>query len=111
MVQLPLPMEVSLNMANLLGSGGGGVVLDLNLRETELCLGLPGGSGSDVAETPRVNGKRGFLETVDLKLNLQTEESASLDPKEMPMKNVAKEKNLLPSAADTTKDPSKPPAK
>lgn len=34
---------------------------ELNLKETELCLGLPGGSKSS---------KRGFSETVDLKLNL-----------------------------------------
>lgn len=71
--------------------------LSLNLKETELCLGLPGG-GSEV-ETPRATGKRGFSETVDLKLNLQTKE----DLKEN-LKNVSKEKTLL-------KDPAKPPAK
>lgn len=100
-------MEVSRKMANLLG---GGIDRDLNLKETELCLGLPGGGGSEVAETPRANGKRGFSETVDLKLNLQTKESAPSDLKEMPVKNGPKEKNLLPGA-DSTKDPAKPPAK
>ncbi|KAL8162782.1 hypothetical protein V2J09_014271 [Rumex salicifolius] len=39
------------------------------MKETELCLGLPGGTtSSKVAST--INGKRGFSETVDLKLNL-----------------------------------------
>ena len=37
---------------------------DLNLEATELRLGLPGGGGSEVVK------KRGFSETVDLKLNL-----------------------------------------
>ncbi|KAE9589723.1 hypothetical protein Lal_00021596 [Lupinus albus] len=69
----------------------------LNLKETELCLGLPGG-GSEV-ETPRVNGKRGFSETIDLKLNLPSKEELNEN-----LKNVSKEKTLL-------KDPSKPPAK
>ncbi|OWM87847.1 hypothetical protein CDL15_Pgr019431 [Punica granatum] len=104
-------MEVSRKMVNLLGGGGGGGgVGDLNLKETELCLGLPGGGSSEVAETLRATGKRGFSETVDLKLNLQTEESAPLDLKEVPVKNGPKEKNLL-SAADSAKDPAKPPAK
>ncbi len=53
----------------------------------------------------KVSGKRGFSETVDLKLNLQSNESSSLDIKES--KNSPKEKNLLPC----TKDPVKPPAK
>ncbi|GER25489.1 auxin-responsive protein [Striga asiatica] len=49
-----------------------------NLEETELCLGLPGGgAGSDpVMKAP---GKRGFSETVDLKLKLQSNESAASD--------------------------------
>lgn len=81
-------------MATLLGKGNG-----LNLKETELCLGLPGGGGSEV-ETPRANGKRGFSETVDLKLNLPSNKE---DLNEN-MKNVPKEKTLL-------KDPAKPPAK
>nr|AFK44393.1 unknown [Lotus japonicus] len=86
-------------MATLLGK----VQNDLNLKETELCLGLPGGGGggggSDQVETPRSNGKRGFSETVDLKLNLQSKEDLNDD-----VKNVSKEKTLL-------KDPAKPPAK
>ncbi|KAK7268909.1 hypothetical protein RIF29_21618 [Crotalaria pallida] len=82
---------------NLLGKEHG-----LNLKETELCLGLPGagaGGGSEV-ETPRANGKRGFSETVDLKLNLP----ASKEDLNENLKNVSKEKTLL-------KDPAKPPAK
>ncbi|KAH0658540.1 auxin-responsive protein IAA14-like [Solanum tuberosum] len=38
--------------------------MDLNLKETELCLGMPGGGGD------RNIKKRGFSQTVDLKLNL-----------------------------------------
>lgn len=72
----------------------------LNLKETELCLGLPGGGGGgggSEVETPRASGKRGFSETVDLKLNLQTKEDLN-------EKSASKEKTLL-------KDPAKPPAK
>ncbi|OIV90722.1 hypothetical protein TanjilG_15108 [Lupinus angustifolius] len=73
----------------------------LNLKETELCLGLPGGGGGggSEVETPRANGKRGFSETVDLKLNLPSREDLNDN-----MKNDSKEKTLL-------KDPVKPPAK
>lgn len=75
----------------------------LNLKATELCLGLPGGggggSGGSEVETPRANGKRGFSETVDLKLNLETKEDLNEN-----LKNASKEKTLL-------KDPAKPPAK
>ncbi|XP_010522504.1 PREDICTED: auxin-responsive protein IAA17-like [Tarenaya hassleriana] len=46
---------------------GGGV--DLNMKETELCLGLPGGETA----APVAGNKRGFSETVDLKLNLNNE--------------------------------------
>ncbi|KAL4590528.1 hypothetical protein LXL04_003460 [Taraxacum kok-saghyz] len=47
----------------------------MHLKETELCLGLPGGSGGNEAETLKTTGKRGFSETIDLKLNLQPNES------------------------------------
>jgi len=60
------------------------------LKETELCLGLPG--GADL----KLNAKRGFSETVDLKLNL--------DP------TAVAESNLDKSAAkDSVSKP--PPAK
>ncbi|XP_042377201.1 auxin-responsive protein IAA30-like [Zingiber officinale] len=46
----------------------------LMLEETELRLGLPGGGAGELAEVAviRSSGKRGFLETIDLKLKLQT---------------------------------------
>lgn len=89
-------------MATLLGKENGG---GLNLKETELCLGLPGGGGGggdSEVETPRAStGKRGFSETVDLKLNLQSKEDLNENLKK---NNASKEKTLL-------KDPGKPPAK
>ncbi|KAL0414415.1 UNVERIFIED_CONTAM: Auxin-responsive protein IAA7 [Sesamum radiatum] len=85
-------MEVGRKMGGLLAEEQG-----LNLKETELCLGLPGGGGAE-----KITGKRGFSETVDLKLNLQPNESAALDLKE----TSALDKPVLPP-----KDPVKPPAK
>ncbi|XP_042028158.1 auxin-responsive protein IAA14-like [Salvia splendens] len=70
----------------------------LNLKATELCLGLPGA-------TVKSTGKRGFSETIDLKLNLQSNESDALDLKEN-MQNSSKEKAMLPP-----KDHIKPPSK
>ncbi|CAN8258405.1 unnamed protein product [Cochlearia groenlandica] len=73
----------------------------MNLKATELCLGLPGGVESPAK--PAVGNKRGFSETVDLVLNLQSNKEGTVD-----LNNVAvatnKEKSLL-------KDPSKPPTK
>lgn len=82
----------------------------MNLKETELCLGLPGGSsttggGGELSDPIKVTGKRGFSETVDLKLNLQSNEPSALDLKET-MKNSAMDKDEAPA-----KDPVKPPAK
>ncbi|OMO54736.1 AUX/IAA protein [Corchorus capsularis] len=103
-------MEVSRKMANMLGTER-----DLNFKETELCLGLPGGGGggggngggaNEQVETPKATGKRGFSETVDLKLNLQSKETGMDLNKNL--ENGSKDKNLLPTAA---KDPAKPPAK
>lgn len=82
-------------MTNMLGHGG------LNLKETELCLGLPGGGGGNENESMKTTGKRGFSETVDLKLNLQSDDSC-LDLSETKMQAPPKEPN---------KDPIKPPAK
>ncbi|GMP77255.1 hypothetical protein CsSME_00033582 [Camellia sinensis var. sinensis] len=90
-------MEVGRKMSNLLGEERNGCY-SLNLKETELCLGLPGGGGGG-GETVKITGKRGFSETVDLKLNLQPNESA-VD---------LKEKTNTPS--NEKKDPAKPPAK
>ncbi|XWS13765.1 hypothetical protein CRYUN_Cryun36dG0066200 [Craigia yunnanensis] len=100
-------MEVSRKMANMLGTER-----DLNFKETELCLGLPGGcgggggAGNEVESSPKTTGKRGFSETVDLKLNLQSKETGMDLNKNI--ENGSKEKNLLLSC---TKDPAKPPSK
>ncbi|KAM5552943.1 auxin-responsive protein IAA14-like [Rosa sericea] len=79
--------------------------MTLNFKETELCLGLPGGAAVTEPEicTPKATGKRGFSETVDLKLNLHAKEDLINEN----VKNVSsKEKNL-----PCVKDPAKPPAK
>ncbi|GMJ01924.1 indole-3-acetic acid inducible 14, SOLITARY ROOT [Hibiscus trionum] len=88
---------------------------DLNYKETELCLGLPGvggggggasaaagGGENEVESSPKTTGKRGFSETVDLKLNLQSKE-AGMDLNQN-LENGSKE-------TACTKDPAKPPAK
>ncbi|GKV20168.1 hypothetical protein SLEP1_g30325 [Rubroshorea leprosula] len=77
----------------------------MEFEETELRLGLPGNSGGE-GEVAR---KRGFFETVDLKLNLSSKDvgGAGLDLDHDKVKGVQKDKNLLPSVAD----PAKPPAK
>lgn len=53
----------------------------MNIKlETELCLGLPGGAAKGDHQSVKINGKRGFSETVDLKLNLhQNDHPANLD--------------------------------
>ncbi|MFS7925902.1 putative AUX/IAA protein [Helianthus anomalus] len=72
----------------------------MHLKETELCLGLPGGGEPD---TLKVTGKRGYSETVDLMLNLQTNDqsSSSTDLKDKKLQN----------SASNNKDLIKPPAK
>ncbi|KAF8392286.1 hypothetical protein HHK36_022628 [Tetracentron sinense] len=93
-------MEVCRKMTNMVGDE-----YSLKYEETELRLGLPGGGGSHEGEAAKNNGKRGFSETVDLKLNLQSKVSG-MDLSENIM-NSTKEKTLLPCS----KDPAKPPAK
>lgn len=66
-----------------IGGGGGGVVHEreeerkyslINFEETELRLGLPGAlNDGDQGVKSISNGKRGFSETVDLKLNFSSE--------------------------------------
>ncbi|XP_047335248.1 auxin-responsive protein IAA7-like [Impatiens glandulifera] len=73
----------------------------LNLKDTELCLGLPGG------ETAKTSGKRGFLETVDLQLNIQNNESTPLDLKE----KMSRSTPLVEKDLSSSKDLEKPPAK
>lgn len=78
---------------------------NLNYEETELRLGyglrLPGGAGNDGGDVSKSSGKRGFSETVDLKLNLSSKDSV-VDQAEK-----TKEKTVLPPS----NDPAKPPAK
>ncbi|KAF5738889.1 auxin-induced protein aux28 [Tripterygium wilfordii] len=75
----------------------------MGFEETELRLGLPGKVNTEGGEMAR---KRGFSETVDLKLNLSSKDSAaSGEDLNEKAKNVV-EKNLLSAA-----DPAKPPAK
>ncbi|KAG2696643.1 hypothetical protein I3760_07G067900 [Carya illinoinensis] len=75
----------------------------INFEETELRLGLPGGSGND-GDAVKNSSKRGFSETVDLKLNLSSKESSAAKNEVEKMK----EKTALPRS--TTADPAKPPA-
>ena len=87
----------------------------LNLRETELCLGLPGGGGDsgvavETAATPKASSgiKRAFSATVDLKLNLadDTKDDAGED---VTNNNVQDHKKN--AMASSKKDLTKPPAK
>ncbi|EEF31101.1 Auxin-responsive protein IAA16, putative [Ricinus communis] len=78
----------------------------INFEETELRLGLPGGSNVNDSEFAKVNGKRGFSETVDLKLNLSTKEPSGKDV--IVGEETMKEKATVPSSSN---DPAKPPAK
>ncbi|KAH7571898.1 hypothetical protein ACOSP7_014793 [Xanthoceras sorbifolium] len=102
----------------------------INFEETELRLGLPGGNGKggggDHQKTSheavmenivKSSGKRGFSETVDLKLNLSTTKESSssssssglLDHEVVAVENM---KEIIKSSrATTTSDPTKPPAK
>lgn len=66
----------------------------INFEATELRLGLPGGNhGGGVAG--KNNGKRGFSETVDLKLNLSSTAMDSVS--EVDLENM-KEKVVKPPA-------------
>ncbi|KAL3359655.1 hypothetical protein AABB24_016272 [Solanum stoloniferum] len=88
----------------------------MDLKETELCLGLPGGGGGggggelirDNNNNNKINGKRGFSETVDLKLNFhQANDDISCAMENNKMKNsVTTTKEVV-----CNKDPIKPPAK
>ncbi|KAE8729673.1 Auxin-induced protein AUX28 [Hibiscus syriacus] len=76
----------------------------INFEETELRLGLPGGVGND-GEMAKNNGKRGYSDMADLKLNLSTttKEGSVVDETEK-----MKEKNsVAPRSADPAKSPSK----
>ncbi|XP_010936171.1 auxin-responsive protein IAA16 [Elaeis guineensis] len=80
----------------------------LGLEETELRLGLPGGGGGE-GDVSKNSGKRGFSETIDLKLKLHT----VADSKEVVMEASEKMKRSPPSQNNIltcTNDPEKPPA-
>lgn len=52
--------------------------MDLNLKETELCLGLPGGGELLLKDHENIK-KRAFSQTVDLKLNLDDTPSTKIN--------------------------------
>nr|AMP82889.1 auxin-induced protein AUX28 [Catalpa bungei] len=75
----------------------------LGFEETELRLGLPGGG----EKTNANYGKRGFEETMDLKLNLSAKEMG-LDQNDLKLEqSLNKEKTLLPCSNDSVKPPAK----
>ncbi|XP_023547766.1 auxin-responsive protein IAA14 [Cucurbita pepo subsp. pepo] len=84
----------------------------VSLKETELCLGLPGGGGGGdqpLEMTLKPSGKRGFSETVDLKLNIQSKDGGGGG-------GGGGGKNIAANVVDgqtnlCSKDPAKPPAK
>ena len=77
----------------------------INFEETELRLGLPGGAGNgNDVDGAKSSGKRGFSETVDLKLNLSTKETGKGGDQE---KVAMKEKAVAPRPNDPAKPPSK----
>ncbi|XP_042516346.1 auxin-responsive protein IAA16-like [Macadamia integrifolia] len=99
-------MEVGRKMTNMLAERDKYSLI--NFEETELRLGLPGGSCGnpmDGEATNKNGGKRGFSETVDLQLNFPSKESVLQSPEKKIPTN--KDKNLLPSS----NDPAKPPTK
>ncbi|KAL6564423.1 Auxin-induced protein aux28 [Orobanche minor] len=88
---------------SMLSYAGDGRCDKLGFEETELRLGigLPGGGDQKVNAN---YGKRGFAETVDLKLNLSIKETGNLDQIDLGKKDL---KNLMPSSADSVKPPAK----
>lgn len=83
----------------------------INFEETELRLGLPGGKGTgnlDGAVIPcdaaKNNGKRGFSETVDLKLNLSSDDSG---PSDQGVEKSEKGATASPPSTNSVKPPAK----
>ncbi|KAK9146508.1 hypothetical protein Sjap_006411 [Stephania japonica] len=97
-------MEVCKKMTNALDVGTGGARDEF--KETELCLGLPGGGVGGEGEILKSSGKRGFAETVDLKLELKSKDSEASAESDEKIKSSEKAKSLLTS----TNDPARPPA-
>ncbi|KAF8692202.1 hypothetical protein HU200_039805 [Digitaria exilis] len=85
----------------------------LGFEETELRLGLPGGGGGGDGEGARVmssSGKRGFAETIDLKLKLEpaavvTDEEA-VDAAAAAAKDAAAAEETSPAAGKMKRSPS-----
>jgi len=103
-------------------------MMAINFEETELRLGLPGGSmcNTDDHIAKNNNGKRGFRETennetnVDLKLNLSSSRTTITTTTTTATAATTKESNVVESndlklkdkiVASKTADPTKPPAK
>ncbi|KAF8017846.1 hypothetical protein BT93_H2908 [Corymbia citriodora subsp. variegata] len=96
----------------------------IDFEETELRLGLgrPAGVNCNSEGATRSNGKRVFLETVDLKLNLSSKEDdgsaekirASVPAEKKMNSNEGKEKSVAATAAaapPSSSEVAKPPAK
>uniref|UniRef100_A0A0D9Y167 Auxin-responsive protein n=1 Tax=Leersia perrieri TaxID=77586 RepID=A0A0D9Y167_9ORYZ len=82
---------------------------DLGFDATELRLGLPGGGGGDGDSSPAArssSGKRGFSETIDLKLKLEPAATAVEEIKE----ELAAEKEADVVAGDNRDDGDVSPA-
>ncbi|CAN1288661.1 Auxin-responsive protein IAA14 [Linum perenne] len=81
----------------------------INFEETELRLGLPGGKGQQVQVLSGRGGggKRGFSETVDLKLNL----SSKMDGADHAKKGDDDDDRQDQKTVNSNGDPAKPPAK
>ncbi|KAL6505178.1 Iaa16p [Orobanche gracilis] len=75
---------------SMLSYAGGGRCEKLGFEETELRLGigLPGGGGGGDQKINANYGKRGFAETVDLKLNLSVEETGNLAQTDLGKKDL-----------------------
>lgn len=85
---------------------------EMGLEATELRLGLPGGGGEGEAAVAKNSGKRGFSETIDLKLKLETVDSkaASAGAGEGMRRSPSQKSVLPPAPAAAANDPAKPPA-
>ncbi|KAK6911386.1 AUX/IAA domain [Dillenia turbinata] len=83
-----------------MGGGGERDGYSLKYEETELRLGLPGNDG----EASKSNGKRGFSETIDLKLNLVSS-SSSKDAVSDKNKPLLKENNVVSHTNVSAKPP------
>ncbi|CAN6356883.1 unnamed protein product [Urochloa humidicola] len=80
---------------------------DLGFEETELRLGLPGGGGGGDGEGTRSSsGKRGFAETIDLKLKLEPAAAAVVTEDEAAAKDAAAAEEPSPPAGNMKRSPS-----